>query len=767
MLYRRIFIAALLLIFTTLSLNSQVLHGIVKDDEGKGVEAATIIVQNQDSIISSVCITDSCGAFSFENAPFPYILIVSHVAYSTHITRDSVNDVTVMLGAPIHTLDEVTIRGNLPMRVNESGALQYNGRMLAENHPVTNALDMLSEIPTIQRTGDSYSIIGTTSFNILVNGKKSGMSAEQIQSYLASIPAERVSNIDVYYNTPSRFGIRGASVNIVLSNPRSSSTEMRGSISGGIQQSAKTRGTAGVDVGFSSEKWSANIGYSGIYGDKESDLKLETEHNCMGTTHDVFHDNRNYVKSFNNNFYTDADITLSKESSLQLSYILQNKRPKTNSSALIAIDDAQTNSDVYSKNISWLHNLKASYCHKKLEVGVDAIFYNQNESQSLADSYSNDLTGDYKQNSSKIELFVDNSFSFMKGNVNYGLKGDYSSTTSDKHFESERGYSDESFRFKQNEISGTAYLGYKHSLGKKGFASFNIEGIYFHSDYSKDGSSNINLWNEWQFNPSVTIVYRPHTRGILQFSLNSERFYPSYWTTAANRTYISTYCVTEGNTELKTYTKYSSNLNYILKSKYIFGFFGESSPKHFIQSMILSDKELIASYRYFNLKHDYRFGIMTVVPIDWTKNFHSRVTAMAFDMHQNGNISEDLSFDKNKTTAMIRLSNNLSLINNKLNIELSGWYQSPAIQGSYDIQEMYSISFGMTWITPLSGLSMNIKGEDIFDTYRMKTKCKIGSMKYSFCNDIDMQCFSLTIRYNFNGYKNQERKSVDASRYGL
>lgn len=42
------------------------------------------------------------------------------------------------------------------------------------------------------------------------------MSQEQICTYLSSLSPNRVKNIEVYYNSPTKFGVRGASVNISL-----------------------------------------------------------------------------------------------------------------------------------------------------------------------------------------------------------------------------------------------------------------------------------------------------------------------------------------------------------------------------------------------------------------------------------------------------------------------------------------------------------------------------------------------------------------------
>ena len=108
----------------------------------------------------------------------------------------------------------------------------------------------------------------------------------------------------------------------------------------------------------------------------------------------------------------------------------------------------------------------------------------------------------------------------------------------------------------------------------------------------------------------------------MQLSLNSEKRYPTYWTTAANRVYMNTYCASDGNTALKPYVKYSGNLNYIIKSKYIFGIFAETSPNFFTQNMILNRTELLAVYKYLNFSQNYRYGLMAIIPVKWTRIYH-------------------------------------------------------------------------------------------------------------------------------------------------
>lgn len=195
--------------------------------------------------------------------------------------------------------------------------------------------------------------------------------------------------------------------------------------------------------------------------------------------------------------------------------------------------------------------------------------------------------------------------------------------------------------------------------------------------------------------------------------------------------------------------------------------FAETSPNFFTQNMILNRTELLAVYKYLNFSQNYRYGLIAVIPVKWTSNISSKFTTMAFNMHQSGTVEDGFSFNKKKTSGILRLTNNFLLFRKKISVDISGWYQFPIIQGMYDVSRMCSTSLGFTWYTGLEGLTFTFRGEDVFDTYRMKTKCNIGNMNYAFNNKIDMRMFSFAIRYKFKDYKEKKKKTLDSSRYGL
>ena len=745
----------------------QNLHGRVLDSRDSPVFSAAIIAQNDKSQTVATCITDTCGAFCFLNLPIPYKLIVSHLGYKTTTIVDSVNHLTIRLEDATTAINEITVRGNLQMRVNEHGALKYDGNQLSQLHSVRNALDMLNEISVIQRNGRGYSIIGASSFNLLINGKSRGMNQEQICTYLSSLPTNRVKDIEVYYNSPAKFGVRGASVNISLIEEKENSLKITSEL---YEETIKRHNFSekiGINIGIINKKLSLYMCYDGGYTQKRSVNNLYSDHHVQDH---IFHVKQNDIRkrnSFINNFLFDANFSCGKKSSLSFSYILQEELPKVNSFAITDVNTKSQNSNLFTRTPTWLHNASLSFLHNNIELGTNITLFTQRENQYLEKIDEVKQDGTYKQNSNKFEVYMNGEKIIMGGRFTFGIKGNIVSTSSDKRISVIGKNFDDNLSFTQKEQTAQIHIGYRYPFAKKGFLNVSLASEYFHSTYIKNHERAKTLWSQCQIYPSLTCVYRPTSRSVLQLSLNSEKRYPTYWTTAANRILINSYCVSDGNTDLKPYVKYSSNLNYIIKSKYIFGMFAKTSPDFFTRNMILKCTELLAIYKYLNFSQNYRYGLIAVVPVKWTSNISSKFTTMAFNMHQSGAIEDDLTFNKKKTSGMFRLTNNFVLFRKKISADISGWYQFPVIQGMYDVPSMYSVSLGITWHTSIDGLTFIFRGEDIFDTYRMKTKCSVYDMKYAFNHDIDMRMFSLTMRYRFKDYKETKKKSIDSSRYGI
>ena len=63
--------------------------------------------------------------------------------------------------------------------------------------------------------GDDISL-GGMSVALMINGKLTSMSREQVITLLKSMPADRVKNAEMMYSAPARYQVRGALINVTL-----------------------------------------------------------------------------------------------------------------------------------------------------------------------------------------------------------------------------------------------------------------------------------------------------------------------------------------------------------------------------------------------------------------------------------------------------------------------------------------------------------------------------------------------------------------------
>ena len=247
----------------TTVLEAQQVEGRVIDAARNPIEAATVVLQARDSSFVGATVTDSLGFFRFDQSPDCYRLIFQHILYRTVEKEGCGADAgEVELAAQDYALDEVVVRGERPLVKVEKGALSYDAAVLAERTTATTAFEALTRVPGIREQENDVILSGAGDVNLLINGKPSGMNREQLITLLKSLPASEVGQIEVMYNTPAQYRVRGASINIRLKAEKSREPLLRGEVRGDFTQSRYSQGGGNVNLSYSGEKLSADVSYS-------------------------------------------------------------------------------------------------------------------------------------------------------------------------------------------------------------------------------------------------------------------------------------------------------------------------------------------------------------------------------------------------------------------------------------------------------------------------------------------------------------------------
>ncbi|GHT61365.1 hypothetical protein AGMMS50239_12140 [Bacteroidia bacterium] len=186
------------LLFTLFSANAQIITGKVADKNNAPVDYATVVLQTPDSAFVSSTYTDSLGTFQFQSNLSEFRLIVQHLLYLPYENSFSKQDAgTIFLSEKENILNEVLIKGERPMVQVINGLMTYDMERLVENKIVNNAYESLLQLPGVMEQSDQLMLIGANSLTVIINGKPTTMTTEQLMQFLKNMPVA----ISYYHST--------------------------------------------------------------------------------------------------------------------------------------------------------------------------------------------------------------------------------------------------------------------------------------------------------------------------------------------------------------------------------------------------------------------------------------------------------------------------------------------------------------------------------------------------------------------------------------
>ena len=591
-------------------------------------------------------------------------------------------------------LPEVFVKAERPLVKVSEGKLQYDIPNLVKDKPVDNAFDVIGELPGIQKDGDKVSIIGTPSTSILINGRKSSMTAEQLAGLLKSTSSSKVKQIDVMYSTPPRFGVKGASINVVIENDKSLKDVLKGEISLTGKQGYFFSPSGQANLSYIGKNYSADISYSAAYDHGRQEEEMIARPTVNDRPYDIRQDDWYNNVSLSHNIRGAFDFDLKSKDRLSLSYTGRFYDPDKVSrrGALTEfVDIRRVETELELSGASNLHNARMDYIgHKGFRAGMDYTFYKNDDKQHLVNDFEKEeeqtISTLSSQQVQRVDLYMNDSRKLKKEwMLDYGVDASFSDTRNESGQSINGGNAPEgTFRLKQKDYSMGAFAGFTKQFGKKVSLNASLSLQYYKASVDSAGKKKT-LWNRAGLFPQLNFTYKVAPSGMLMFSFSSDKTYPSYWMTTPTTYYMNVYSSIIGNPDLKPQLSYSMQLNYVLKSKYVFGLFTNIQPDKIQQMTYQRHDELRSVFQTVNMDIYNMYGAVAVIPFRPFDFMSSRLTLMGCAIHNKGTLY-DVFFDRKKLFGRAELNNTFYLTEDRnLLLELRGYCISPVIQGLYAV----------------------------------------------------------------------------------
>lgn len=220
--------------------------------------------------------TGDDGIFTLVDvADGPYLVKVTNIGSVMQerpvtISGGNVDVGVIHLADDAKMLKEVVVEG-----VRSQMKFELDKKVFTVDADITSAglsaSEVLESIPSVEVDQDGeVSLRGNSSVTVWINGKDSGLTADNQGQILEQIPGETIEKIEVITNPSAKYSPEGTAgiINIILKKDR------RGGYFGSAEIGANTRGgaNAGVNINYNTDKW-----------DTYGSLGLRMRHNKGGS----------------------------------------------------------------------------------------------------------------------------------------------------------------------------------------------------------------------------------------------------------------------------------------------------------------------------------------------------------------------------------------------------------------------------------------------------------------------------------------------------
>ena len=737
----------------------QTISGKIIDSEQRPIEGATIVLQTVDSIYIDASISNADGIFTLNGQQEKYRLIIQHLLFHTkQVTGNGKNAGTIQLQLQDYALDEVVVKAERPFVKVENGRLGYNLAVLSEKQVVNNAYEALMRLPGVQENKGALTLVGAGNLTVILNGKPTTMDVGQLETLLRNTPVNRVEKVEVMYSAPPEYHVRGAVINVVLK--RSNDYSFQGEVSADYKNQYFNSGGMKGNFRLSTPKMAFDVMYGANDVKNMEYIDLDSRHTLKNERYDISQNEQLRSKYWNHNFRTAFEYNFNDNHTINVIYTGSYSPDQHNSSETTG-NYQTSNVDKYLD--TQMNNVTLQY-HSGFgfEIGGDYPHYTSDNHQSLYADYQDGRQSSFSmvggQRIDRYSIYADQKHSLSKGwslgyGASYRFAKDLDFQTYDKvvgDIHTQNMYSD----LKEQTTNFYVSLSKNYETG----VSFSVSAT---GEYYTIGN-----YHKWAVYPQASLTYFKTPKHTFQFSLSTDKTYPSYWDMQSSVSYLNGYTELWGTPGLKPMTNYNLNGSYILKQKYIFNLFFMHTPDYFIQTPYQSTDRLALIYKNTNWNYMQLWGVNIILPFKTGNWLDSRLTVAGMQMRQRCDDFFDIPFNRKKWVFSAMLDNTFK-VNKNLAFELMGNVQTPVIQGTFDIESIFNLTAGLKWSFANDRMSLSARCNDILNTGMPKTKVRFKGQDLDMNSAFYSRAFTLNLSYRFGGYKKKNLKEVDTSRFGM
>lgn len=794
------FIALIILSFFTEAIFAQnaSIKGKIISENGEGVSFATVLLQSAtDSAMVKANASGDKGDFIF-NAIMPgkYYIEATYVGYGKNRSKDFDYDGKSIFSVPAirlesqtEQLEEVTVLRARPIVDVQPDKTVFNVEG-SVNATGNSALELLRKSPgVVVDNNDNLMLQGKNGVKVYIDGKPSPLSNDDLANYLKSLQSNEIDAIEIITNPSAKYEAEGNAGIINIRLIKNKSMGGNGSVNLGYRYGKNSKYNGSINFNYRNSLLNTFGTYSFNSGDYFNLFNLYREQS--GKSFDQR--NQSTYTDESHGFKFGTDFFLSEKSTIGFlinGNINDNKNYSISNTEIKALSTNETTSFLRASNdfIGERNNLNfnLNYVYsgnndKTINIDLDygryrndGVSYQPNryfepDGVTLTSEriFSNVTPTDINIYTAKVDW----ESNLLGGKVGLGAK--ISMVETDNTFdnfdiiEEKRVKNlDRSNNFVYREDINAAYATWQKQLYEKW--NFMLGLRMEQTDSKGDLSSEQTAEDEVvkrdyvDFFPSGGLTYQMNDKNNVRLNYSRRIDRPSYQDLNPFEFKLDKLTFQKGNPFLKPQYSNSYSLTHTYNNSLSTSLSYTSTNNVFTR---ITDKldENSAILTFVNLAKQTNLALTISYPFSVNKWWNVYATLTGFRIHNEANI-EGKIIDLNANAANFYAQNTF-LLPEGFKLELSGWYNSPAIwAGNWTTSSQFDISAGISKQFLNERLNLKASVSDIFKTNPWSGESRFGDLYMRGNGSWESRQIRLNLSYLFG---NNQVKASRSRETGL
>ncbi|HEY0177168.1 MAG TPA: TonB-dependent receptor, partial [Pedobacter sp.] len=674
------------------------IKGKVMDEQKKPASYATIsLLRATDSTLVKKTLTTTDGDFIFEELlSGAYLISVEWIGYKRSVS----NVLKINQAQQVNTAEAIILFPD-PQQLNTVNVIRKKPAVETKNGKVilnvassiiasgNTAMEILSKAPgvTVDREGH-ISLRGRNGVNVMINGKLTYLSSEQLAVLLRSTDGNTIETIELMSNPPSKYDASGSAGLINIRLKKSSSYGTNGSLTAGAGYGKFYKTNGGITLNHRTKYLNIFGNYNYVNAKDYQDLDLRRSSTSGDETTFFDQQGRDITLMKNNSYRAGMDYYINDKNTLGFLFNGYTNNNTTNNSnktlighQLSGIDSsivaANPGKSQYS-NQSYNLNYKSVLDTSGQEFSADADYSRfQSNNQIVYNNYFYDNAGVsfkdpliYRNASpSTVKIWsgkIDYTYPFnAKMKLETGIKSSYVHTDNDFQFENLQSDNWENDISRSNRFIYKEYVNAAYANLSKEFKNTSVQVGLRTEITSSEGNSpttqNVVKRNYTDLFPNLSVSQKLSDQHDLGFSYNRRIDRPDYQSLNPFLYFNDLYTYSQGNPLLNPQYTNSFELTYGYKKTFN-ATLGYSRTKDVITTTLITDtvsKTILIKEQ--NLADQHTFNLNMSMPFTIIKWWNTTNNATLYYTSFNSPDLMGARFHSGKTSYLLNTTQSLTI----------------------------------------------------------------------------------------------------------